>query len=97
MTDETNEGDEEREEEIGLDFGKMEESAVDLRTAVAIAEERAGGRVSLELEHAAEELETVIERLRRADAAAGRNGNNVSDAFDPGDLAYINEQDGGEA
>ncbi|HET7322749.1 MAG TPA: hypothetical protein VFJ06_00270 [Halococcus sp.] len=96
MTDETHANDgTKRAERTGLDLNKMREDAVDLRNAVAFGERRTGGRVSLELDHAVEDLETAVERLRRADAA-GNDGGNVSDAFNPGDRAFINESDGSE-
>jgi hypothetical protein len=97
MIDETHADGKNRTESIGVDLDKMRNDAVDLRNAVAFAERRAGGRVSLELDHAVEDLEITVERLQRAHDAADGDGDSVTDAFEPGDRAFINETDGSEA
>jgi hypothetical protein len=82
--------------EADVDLGKIRQDAVDIRNAVAFAERSAGGRVSLELGHAIDELAEAVERLRRAHAAAGGAGDVATDRFEPGERAFVNETDGGE-
>lgn len=82
--------------QLGGALDSIVEDAKDIRNAVAFEERNSEGRVSLELDHTVEDLSAAVERLERAQAAADAASDSTTEAFEVGDRAFVNEEDGGE-